>query len=64
MFQYFAASNSPPMPAVLLMRKRDTSRPAPPHLPWSRLFTARGTKPMLSKPLAMSTWNGSGMMTL
>src|SRR3972149_1241066 len=62
--QYLAASNRPPMPSVLLMRKRGSPRPAPPHLPWSRLFTNRGTKRMLSKPFAMTTWNGSGMATL
>src|SRR5881409_1495449 len=48
--QYFAASNSPPMPRVLLMRNRATSRPAPLHLPWSRLLAARLTNRMLSKP--------------
>src|SRR3972149_861803 len=62
--QYLAASNRPPMPRVLLMRKRESSRPAPPHLAWSRLFTNRGTKRMLSKPFAITIWNGSGMTTL
>src|SRR5438552_2257823 len=39
--QYFAASNSPPMPRVLLIRNRATSRPAPLPLPVSNLLAAR-----------------------
>src|SRR5262245_38071834 len=49
------------MPAVLLMRKRAISRPAPSNLACRRLFTKRGTQRMLSNPLAIRTWNGSGM---
>jgi len=44
---FFPASKRPPMPAVLLIRKRPTSRPAPPHFPGH--FHRRDTA-MLSKP--------------
>ena len=62
--QYFAASNNPPMPRVLLIRKRESSRLAPPTFNCRRLLTIRGTKEMLSKPFAIINWNGSGTITL
>src|SRR5262245_10775993 len=49
------------IPAVLLMRKRAISRPAPSNLACRRLFTKRGTQRILSNPFAIRTWNGSGM---
>ena len=59
-----AMSQSPPIPTVELMRKRASSRPAPDHLPWSTLFTNRGTKLMLVKPRSTIFCSSSGMTKL
>jgi hypothetical protein len=57
-------SQSPPIPRVLLMRKRPSSVKKPLYFRCRRLLAHFGTGLMLSKALPIMRWSSSGMMKL